>query len=407
MSIPTGNQQKTAPNPGENMAEPARAAGISTQRKVLAVVVGSVLYGLLSWITNFSAVSGAFDGNLRPAVAIPLVYGFIYGPWVGFLVGFLGNLGLDYSSGFLVYPPDPATGNLLRDVVAAYVLNWQIGNGLFGLIPGLWSHWHPRYDRVRDLLWAALVTAVAIIVGVSFAALTDIYLFDFVDLDFAIYQELIPIGTVNLINALILTPIILFNAARLDYRSLPSIRSGLMRRLLLTLLISAALPVGLLGLFLMQQTQESAAANSGELTLKLSITIVLSLLFTVVNALLVAQTVSNPLLRLAQAARLMEAGQLTQADIDQIQAVRGNDEVTQLGHVFAGMAAEVIARERKLQKQVQELRIEIDRVRQEQAVSEITDTEYFQDLQQKINHIRGRARPAKPTNSSTAKDSDL
>jgi len=186
----------------------------------------------------------------------------------------------------------------------------QIGNELFGLIPGLWSRWHPRYDRVGDLLWAALITAVAIVVGVAFAAFTDIYLFDFVDLDFAIYQELIPIGTVNLINALILTPIILFNAARLDYRSLPSIRSGLMRRLLLTLLISAALPVGLLGLFLMQQTQESAASSPAELTLKLSVTIVLSLLFTVVNALLLAQTVSNPLLRLAQAARLMEAGQL-------------------------------------------------------------------------------------------------
>ncbi|MEZ4736831.1 MAG: hypothetical protein R3E79_57855 [Caldilineaceae bacterium] len=56
------------------------------------------------------------------------------------------------------------------------------------------------------------------------------------------------------------------------------------------------------------------------------------------------------------------------------------------------MAAEVIARERKLQKQVQELRIEVDRVRQEQAVSEITDTEYFQDLQQKVNQLRERSR---------------
>ncbi|MEZ4736830.1 MAG: hypothetical protein R3E79_57850 [Caldilineaceae bacterium] len=114
---------------------------------------------------------------------------------------------------------------------------------------------------------------------------------------------------------------------------MPSIRSGLMRRLLVTLLISAA-PVGLLGLFLLQQT-ESATASPAELLLKLSITVVLTLLFTVVNALLVAQTVSRPLLRLAEAARLMEAEQLTQADIDQIQAMRGNDEVTQLGHVFA------------------------------------------------------------------------
>jgi|GEM_PF-5227232 len=115
----TGSQQRIA----TTIDTPGHGPAISIQRKVLAVVVGGVLYGVLSWITNFSAVSGAFDGNLRPAVAIPVVYGFIYGPWVGFLVDFLGNLGLDYSSGFLGYPPDPATGNLLRDVVAAYVLN--------------------------------------------------------------------------------------------------------------------------------------------------------------------------------------------------------------------------------------------------------------------------------------------
>lgn len=368
-----------------------RGRGLRGRGLWLAIVLGSLLYGGLSWVTNFSTISGAFDGNLRPGVAIPVAFGFIYGPFVGFMVGFLGNLGLDYASGFLGYPPDPATGNLLRDLTAGYFLNWQIGNGLFGLIPGLWARWHHRYDRIRDLLWATLVTALAILAGVTFAALTDIFLFDYVDIDFAINQELLPIGSVNLINALILTPIILFNYAHLNYRSLPSIRSGLMRRLLVTLLISAALPVGLLGLFLLQQT-ESATASPAELLLKLSITVVLTLLFTVVNALLVAQTVSRPLLRLAEAARLMEAEKLTQEDIDQIQAMHGNDEVTQLGHVFARMAAEVIARERKLQKQVQELRIEIDRVRQEQAVSEITDTEYFQDLQQKVNQLRERSR---------------
>ncbi|MBX3010403.1 MAG: hypothetical protein KF832_02810 [Caldilineaceae bacterium] len=380
--------------------QPVRQVTVSSLRHWrpwLAIVLGSLLYGGLSWVTNFSAVSGAFDGNLRPGVAIPIVFGFIYGPFVGFMVGFLGNLGLDYSSGFLSYPPDPATGNLLRDVVAGYFLNWQIGNGIFGLIPGLWSRWQPRYDRTRDLLAALGVTTVAIVAGVAFAALIDILLFDYVDLNFAIQQELIPISIVNLINALILTPIILFNYTHLNYRALPSIRSGLMRRLLITLLISGALPVGLLGLFLFQQTTGAAASPSG-LLIKLAITVLFTLLFTVVNALLVAQTVSAPLLRLAEAARLMEAEQLRPEHIEAIQAMQGNDEVTQLGHVFARMAAEVIARERKLQKQVQELRIEIDRVRQEQAVSEITDTEYFQDLQQKVNQLRGRSR--RPRSSS-------
>ena len=375
-----------------------RGDNVRGWRLVGVILLGTLLYGALSWITNFTPIGGAFDGQLRPGVAIPIVFGFIYGPLVGFLCGFLGNLGLDYVSGYVSYPPDPATGNLVRDLFAAYFLNWQIGNGLFGLIPGLWSRFYPRYDRVRDLGLAVVVSAFAILVGTAFAAFIDILVFDYVDFDFAMYQELIPIAKINIINGIILVPILLFNYERLDYRALPSVRSGLMRRLLITLLISAALPVALLGLFLVQQTAADVTATS-TLTLKLSVTAGLTLLFTVVNALLVAQTVSNPLMRLADAARLVEEDKLTQKDIDQINAMAGNDEVTQLGHVFARMATEVISREKKLHKQVQELRIEIDRVRQEQSVTEITDSEYFQDLQGKVNALRQRSRnPKRPPN---------
>lgn len=370
-------------------------------RLVGITLLGTILYGTLSWITNFTPIGGAFEGQLRPGVAIPIVFGFLYGPWVGFLSGFLGNLGLDYLTGSVSYPPDPATGNLIRDFFAAYFLNWQIGNGLFGLIPGLWSRFYQRYDRIWDLVVATVITAVAIFIGTAFASFTDILIYDYVDFDFALNQELIPISQINLINGLLLVPILLFNITHLDYRALPSIRSGLMRRLLIALLMSAALPVVLLGLFLIQQTTVDVSESTA-LMLKLSVTIVLTLLFTVVNALLVAQTVSTPLLRLANAARLVEEEKLTQEDIDQIRSMSGNDEITQLGHVFASMAKQVIIREKRLQRQVQELRIEIDRVRQEQSVSEITDSEYFQDLRQKVNELRNRQRTPKPSSEPSA-----
>jgi len=82
----------------------------------------------------------------------------------------------------------------------------------------------------------------------------------------------------------------------------------------------------------------------------------------------------------------------------------GNDEITQLGHVFANMATEVIAREEKLQKQVRELRIEIDTARQKQSVEEITDSEYFQDLQQKVTALRQRSRKTRPSSKSDQQD---
>jgi hypothetical protein len=52
------------------------------------------------------------------------------------------------------------------------------------------------------------------------------------------------------------------------------------------------------------------------------------------------------------------------------------------------MATEVRARERHLKQEVHKLRIEIDEVRAARQVAEITETEYFQDLQRKASQLR-------------------
>ena len=52
------------------------------------------------------------------------------------------------------------------------------------------------------------------------------------------------------------------------------------------------------------------------------------------------------------------------------------------------MAAEVRARERLLKQEVRQLRIEIDEARAARQVAEITQTEYFQDLQAKAATLR-------------------
>ncbi len=52
------------------------------------------------------------------------------------------------------------------------------------------------------------------------------------------------------------------------------------------------------------------------------------------------------------------------------------------------MAHEVRAREERLQREVQELRIEIDHARQAERVAEITETEYFQRLRGQASDLR-------------------
>ena len=55
-------------------------------------------------------------------------------------------------------------------------------------------------------------------------------------------------------------------------------------------------------------------------------------------------------------------------------------------------AAEVLARESSLKAQIARLEIEIDEVRRSQQISEITDSEFFQNLQSRAEELRARRR---------------
>ena len=68
------------------------------------------------------------------------------------------------------------------------------------------------------------------------------------------------------------------------------------------------------------------------------------------------------------------------------------DALGQLARVFVRMAGQVATREAELKKEIQVLRIEIDHAQKTRQVSEITETEYFQELQKKAKDLRyGRA----------------
>jgi len=62
----------------------------------------------------------------------------------------------------------------------------------------------------------------------------------------------------------------------------------------------------------------------------------------------------------------------------------------QLARAFQHMAAEVMTREAALRQQVEALIIEIDQAKKERQVAEITETDYFRRLQEKVVRLRGR-----------------
>ncbi len=111
----------------------------------------------------------------------------------------------------------------------------------------------------------------------------------------------------------------------------------------------------------------------------------------VLPSVAVARWVTKPVARLTAAAAAVETGKF---ESDSVEAVaQRRDGLGQLARVFQRMAREVQAREQRLKTQVQELRIEIDRTREAKQVAEITETDYFQELQAKARALRARPTP--------------
>jgi DNA-binding response OmpR family regulator len=90
--------------------------------------------------------------------------------------------------------------------------------------------------------------------------------------------------------------------------------------------------------------------------------------------------------QVTSAAAAVEAGEFTAESLAGV--AERPDALGHLARVFVRMAQQVAARESELRKEIQVLRIEIDHAQKTRQVSEITDTEYFQALQQKARALR-------------------
>jgi C4-dicarboxylate-specific signal transduction histidine kinase len=117
-------------------------------------------------------------------------------------------------------------------------------------------------------------------------------------------------------------------------------------------------------------------------------------------ALLLAQSVARPIRALTQAAEAL----VYETEFDHQALAKASlmrDDVGQLVRVFLNMAQAVKTREQKLQQQVDalELRIEIDESKRAQQVAEITETDYFQDVQKEVQKLKTQPAKADETNT--------
>ncbi|MBN1180272.1 MAG: GAF domain-containing protein [Anaerolineae bacterium] len=91
---------------------------------------------------------------------------------------------------------------------------------------------------------------------------------------------------------------------------------------------------------------------------------------------------------LIQAAQRMGEGNLSAEEAAELEKMAGWDEISRLGQEFGRMAKQVLHREEILRQEVQQLSIEVNEAKRKQHVTEITETDYFQQLQKRATDLR-------------------
>lgn len=117
-------------------------------REVVMMAIGAALYAVFSWLFNGTVfvIPSVSQVALRPAICIPMFFGYAFGPWVGLFSGAVGNMFGDALTGFGLSP------------------QWSIGNGLIGFIAGLPMLFADRKKSLNTtLIVSAVLSALAVI----------------------------------------------------------------------------------------------------------------------------------------------------------------------------------------------------------------------------------------------------
>jgi nitrogen fixation/metabolism regulation signal transduction histidine kinase len=122
---------------------------------------------------------------------------------------------------------------------------------------------------------------------------------------------------------------------------------------------------------------------------QIAIAAVISYLIVFVMVYIVSSQLTRPVVELTKAAERIGEGDYNQ-DLTHLTQVGTRDEISTMADVFQIMVGKVYQREQTLIRQVQELKIEIDETKRKTQVSEIVDSEFFQELQEKSRAMRRR-----------------
>jgi len=186
-------------------------------REVVYMAIGAALYGVFNWIFNTIPMPSVSQVALRPSVCIPIFFGFVFGPVVGFFTGAVGNILGDFLTGWgvlvialiiitvaLIFINPEVVGPWTGEIENFRLWAWIFIVGGAVVIAGRFILERFSVDLAAVNLWGTL----GIIVGIGFASIADIWINGY-SLATAIIGEFAPAAGPNILNAMILTPILL------------------------------------------------------------------------------------------------------------------------------------------------------------------------------------------------------
>jgi HAMP domain-containing protein len=117
-------------------------------------------------------------------------------------------------------------------------------------------------------------------------------------------------------------------------------------------------------------------------------------LLALLIALGLSSYITSPIASVIAASKAVEAGQFSAVNLSEVE--KRKDELGGLARIFSRMTEQVQSREQTLKEEVRDLQvkinlfIEIDQTRKEKDVREITETEYFEKLLERVQVLRER-----------------
>jgi len=209
-SLPGGNRQANAWHIG--------------RREVIAAILGVLLYGLLSHANLIILISSGTPDVFLPALLIPVLFGVIYGPWVGLVVGGFGFLLGDYianawlanfvwDNGYIF------AGNFFGGALVNFrdLLGWNgipgyIANALLGMVAGFAAGGpRRRFNDVYTLASTSVIAAFAITAAIAIVVYSAVPIYNSTYYSFGqATVALLDTAMPNLLVALVLLPLLLW-----------------------------------------------------------------------------------------------------------------------------------------------------------------------------------------------------